>query len=317
MARPDLPAFDPADTVLVRAPERAEPGYWVGCPSVLVDGDVTWLTYRERRPRGAAPERGWRCAIAASRDGERFDDVWEVRKDELDTASMERFDLIRAGAGYELLVSFVDPTDGRWRIDSVTASHPDRFDVATRRAVLSAASTGTEGVKDPVVVEIGGAEVLLASMAAARPSLDASAHATGDIYNTGATTHPTGRAVRAPDGRWRWDGEALAVGAAGTWDGYQARLSAVVAIADGWLGLYDGSSGPDENYEERLGVAVSSDGLAWRRATATRPWVTGPGTTGSIRYADVVVRDGTWWIYHEATRRDGAHELRLARARAR
>jgi hypothetical protein len=38
----DLPApFDPADSVLIRAPERAEPGYWIGCPSVLPDGDLT------------------------------------------------------------------------------------------------------------------------------------------------------------------------------------------------------------------------------------------------------------------------------------
>jgi len=28
----------------------------------------------------------------------------------------------------------------------------------------------------------------------------------------------------------------------------------------------------------------------------------------------LVDRDGTWWIYHEATRADGANELRLARA---
>ena len=77
--------FDVADTVLLRAPERPEPGYWVGSPSVLVDGDVTWLTYRDRRPRGVANERGWRSAVAVSRDGRAFEDVWEVHKDELGT----------------------------------------------------------------------------------------------------------------------------------------------------------------------------------------------------------------------------------------
>jgi hypothetical protein len=46
----------------------------------------------------------------------------------------------------------------------------------------------------------------------------------------------------------------------------------------------------------------------------TSGWLIGPGPSGSIRYADVVVRDGVWWIYHEVTRPDGAHELRLARA---
>jgi len=190
------PPFDPADSVLIRAPERAERGYWVGCPSVLVDGDRTWPTDRERRPRGAASERGWRCAIAVSRDGLRFDDVWEVHKDELESSSMERFDLTTADSGYELCVSYVDAVDGRWRIDAVSAPRPDAFDIATRSPVLTAGSTSTEGVKDPVVVEIGGAVHLFASFAAGGPGLDPSARATSDIYNTGATTHPTGLAVR-------------------------------------------------------------------------------------------------------------------------
>ena len=311
---PSLPAIDPADSVLIREPERAEAGYWVGCPSVLVDGDRIWLTYRERRPRGAALERGWRCAVAVSRDGVAFEDVWEVRKDALETPSMERFDLIRTDAGYELFLSFVDPADGRWRIDVVAAASPDAFDVSTRRPILTAASTNTEGVKDPVLFEIGGATHLFASFAAAGPAVDPAAHSTADIYNTGATTHPTGLAI--PDGdAWTWRGEALGVGAAGAWDGYQARLGAIVAVDGELIGLYDGSASHAENYEERLGVATSVDGRTWRRLTPSAPWLTGAGPSGSIRYADVVVRDGAWWIYYEVTRPDGAHELRLARAR--
>jgi hypothetical protein len=310
-----LPApFETADTVLIRAPERPEPGYWVGCPSVLVEGDRTWLTYRERRPRGAAAERGWRCAIAVSRDGRSFEDVWEVHKDELETPSMERFDLTRTADGYELFLSFVDPADGRWRIDAVTATQPDAFDVATRRAVLTAASTGTEGVKDPVVVEIDGTDHLYASYAAATPALDAAAHASADIYNTGATHHPTGLATRLGSA-FRWHGEALGVGDPGTWDGYQARLGSVVRTPEGFVGLYDGSASHEENYEERLGLATSADGQAWHRASADGPWLTGPGPTGSVRYADVIARDDAWWIYHEVTRPDGAHELRLGHTR--
>jgi hypothetical protein len=163
----DQPAhtFNPADSVTIRQPERPEPGFWVGCPSVLVDGDLTWLTYRERRPRGATAERGWRCAVAVSPDGLRFEDVWEVHKDELDSPSMERFDLTRTDHGYELFVSYVDPADGRWRIDLVTASRPEDLDVATRRPGLTADSTATEGMKDPVVVEIDGSVHLYASYA--------------------------------------------------------------------------------------------------------------------------------------------------------
>src|SRR5262249_12821838 len=148
------------------------------------------------RPRGAAAERGWRCAIAVSQDGIRFDDVWEVRKDELGTDSMERFRLVRSDDRYTLYLSSVDPADRRWRIDAVQAEDPSLFAVATRRPVLTAASTGTEGVKDPVLVRTTDGEHLLASYAAARPDLARDAHATADIYNVGATTHPTGLATR-------------------------------------------------------------------------------------------------------------------------
>jgi hypothetical protein len=316
MSTMDLPApFDPADSMIVREPERPEPGYWVGCPSVLVDGDLTWLTYRERRPRGAAAERGWRCAVAVSHDGLRFDNVWEVHKDQLESPSMERFDLTRTEGGYELFLSYVDPSDGRWRIGTITASRPEDFDVAERRPALTAESTGTEGVKDPVVVEIAGSVHLFASYAAAGPAVDAAAHATADIYNTGATTHPTGLAVR--DGHeFTWKGEVLGVGSPGSWDAYQARLGSVVAVLGGYVGFYDGSASRDENYEERLGLATSVDGRSWRRESTDRPWLSGPGPSGSIRYVDVVVREGAWWIYHEMTRPDGAHELRLARVPA-
>jgi hypothetical protein len=311
-----LPApFDPADSVLIRAPERAEPGYWAGCPSVLPDEDVTWLTYRERRPRGAASERGWRCAVAVSHDGLRFEDVWEVHKDALESPSMERFDLTRISDGYELFLSSVDPADGRWRIDAVTATRPDAFDVTTRRPILTADSTATEGVKDPVVVDIGGIVHLFASFAAPRAGLDPSAHATADVYNTGATTHPTGLAIHDGAG-FRWRGEALGVGAPGSWDGYQARLGSIVGAGDAFFGFYDGSAGHHENYEERLGIATSPDGRSWERASVDGPWLLGPGRTGSVRYVDIVVRADAWWIYHEVTRPDGAHELRVARVPA-
>jgi hypothetical protein len=250
-----------------------------------------------------------------SRDGLRFEDVWEVHKDQLESASMERFDLTTAAAGYELFISYVDPVDGRWRIDAVSAPRPDVFDIATRHPVLTADSTSTEGVKDPVIVEIGGVVHLFASFAAADPGLDASAHATSDICNTGATTYPTGLAVRDEAG-FTWKGQVLAVGAPGSWDAYQARLGAVIPVGDEFLGFYDGSASHLENYEERLGVASSADGRSWRRETSDGPAVGGPGPTGSIRYVDVAARGGEWWFYHEVTRPDGAHELRVARAPA-
>jgi hypothetical protein len=309
-----LPAFDPASGILIMEPERNENGCWVGCPTVLHDGGRFWLTYRRRRPRGVEAERGWRCAVAASTDGIRFEDVWQIHKDELGTTSMERFCLFRRAGVFQLFLSYVDPQDNRWRIDRIEAEEPARFAIGHAAPVLSAASTETEGVKDPYVVQIGPVTYLFASYAAAHPGLKSDAHASADIYNVGATTHPTGLATSLDGREFRWHGPVLAVGE--SWDRYQARLNSIVPVLGGFVGFYDGSASHHENYEERCGIAVSSDLFRWRRLSVDKPWVVSTRGTGSVRYVDALLIDREWWIYYEMSRADGAHELRLARTPA-
>jgi hypothetical protein len=167
------------------------------------------------------------------------------------------------------------------------------------------------GVKDPYVLRTGPVTYLFASYAEARAGLDPQAHATSDIYNVGATVHPTGLATSLDGETFAWRGTVLPVGTG--WDRYQARLNSIVPTTGGYVGFYDGSASHEENYEERCGVAVSGDLFAWRRLTDDRPWVTSPHATGSVRYLDALVVDGEWWLYYEMTRPDQAHELRMIR----
>lgn len=319
--RIDMPLghLDPLDSTVVLSPEAFEPGYWIGCASVLHEParNRFVMTYRQRRPRGhAGGDRGYRCAVAVSEDGVAFTDVWSVHKTELASPSMERFSLIAVDGGYHLYISYVDPADNRWRIDLLEAAELDGFDVASRKEVLTAASTGTEGVKDPYIIRRGPVTYLIASYAASLSGTDdaGTAHATADIYNVGATTHPTGLATSVDGRTFTWHGEVLGVGDG--WDCYQARINSVVALdGGGYLGFYDGSASHRENYEERTGLAVSPDLFTWHRLTPAGPWTVTPHASGSVRYLDAHVIDGQWWIYFETTRSDGAHELRLARRR--
>ncbi|MFE4423407.1 hypothetical protein [Streptomyces sp. NPDC056817] len=322
----DSPGFDPLDSQLIREPERAEPGYWVGCPSVLHEADRGryLMTYRQRRPRGVELDRGWRCVIAESTDGVTFTDIWSVERSELDSPSMERFSLLRDGDSYLLYLSYVDPADNRWRIDVVSAADPASFDVATRKPVLTAASTSTEGIKDPYTLRVGPAVYLYATIARSReftPEEAAEAHATADIHNTGLTTQPSALAVSGDGRTFSYLDEVLDTGTG--WDRYESRLNCVVpATGGGYLGFYDGSASCQENYEERCGLAVSYDLRTWTKLTPDAPLVTTPHGTGSVRYVDVAPvtttdsGDGTaddWLVYFELTRADGAHELRVAR----
>lgn len=313
-----LPMLDPDDGVVVMGPEKGEEGYWTGCPGVLYEPTRRRfvLTYRQRRPRGHAElERGWRCAVAVSTDGISFEDVWAVEKTELDTQSMERLSVLPApSGGYQLYLSYVAPADNRWQISLVESDRLDTFDVRKVEPLLTAETTGTEGVKDPYVIRIGPLVYLFASFAESKDfsaEERARAHATGDIYNVGVTRAATGVATSLDGRRFSWHGKVLDVGEG--WDSYQVRLNSVVPIAGTYLGFYDGSAGAQENYEERCGLAVSHDLMTWRTLTPDEPWVVAPYATGSVRYVDALLVDGEWWIYFEVTRPDGAHELRVSR----
>ena len=280
----------------VLAPESAGPGSWIGAPSVLDDGDRVLLAYRLRRPRGGPPpDRGYECRIAESADGVVFRDIWSVTKDAFASTSMERFCLRRAGDGrYLLYVSYEHPEDGRWRIDVVEAGAPDGFDVSRATTVLTPAGTGTDAVKDPYVVRVGGEWWMFVS-----------------TFVTAAGPAPTSLATSRDGTHFEWRGTVLDVGEG--WDRYQARLGSVARVGDRWVGFYDGAASAGEDTEERLGLAVSPDLRRWERLSGEEPWLVSPHASGSLRYVDVLERDGGLWLYYEYARADGSHELRLSR----
>lgn len=311
-----LPSFDPDTAEIVLEPEQPGNGYWVGCPSVLHEEatGTYWLTYRRRRPRGEAADRGWRCAVAKSADGLHFEDVWVVEKHELETTSMERLSLLPSPeGGYLLYLSYVDPADNRWRIDVIEAQTPEELDVRKAVPALTAESTGTEGVKDPYTLRVGPAVYLFASYATGglNDNDRARAHANADIYNSGLTTHPTGLATSIDGRTFDWQGPIFDVGRG--WDRYQARLNTVLPLGGAYFSMYDGSGDVTENYEERTGLAISHDLRTWHSLTPQAPWLTSPHATGSLRYVDAVVADGETWLFFEFARADGSHDLRRAR----
>src|SRR5205823_9679609 len=101
------------------------------------------------------PARGYELRIAASEDGRAFHDLWSLRKEDLGSVSMERACLVGIDDGVRLYVSFVDPADGRWRVDVLEVDRAERLDIGSRRAALTAVAAGVESVKDPVVIRDG------------------------------------------------------------------------------------------------------------------------------------------------------------------
>src|SRR2546423_2464091 len=109
---------------IIREPVAFEAAYWAGAPGAFYDREAgAWyLTYRIRRPRGVAPDRGGEARIARSTDLAHWQDVWGITKDQFGTASIERCALRRGPRGqWHYFVSLVDPADGRWCVSVMRA----------------------------------------------------------------------------------------------------------------------------------------------------------------------------------------------------
>jgi hypothetical protein len=319
--------FDPAEGTVVRRAQRAERGWWAGAPGACYDPMTStfYLVYRHRYPRELG--RGVECRIAASSDGVSFEDIWALPKTSVNALSIERCALVKSTTEplWRLYLSWVSPTDGRWRIGVMEATEPDGFSASQLREVMTAESTATEGVKDPNVYIIGGFYYMLFSYAVAgEAQSDAekqAMHASGDIYNTGLTLSRSGAAVSTDGIHFQILGDVspthgaslLGVQAhepAHCWDSYCRRVGTLLPISSGgYLAYYDGSASVEENYEEQCGAAFSPDLKNFYTLTPDAPILKSGAGTGSIRYVDVLPVGHELFCYYEAARADGSHDL--------
>jgi hypothetical protein len=259
---------------------------------VLADGEI-FLAYRLRRPLGHG--RGYAVAVARSTDGEHFDPVTMIYKEEMATDSLERPYLVRTPDGsWRLYLSCATPGTKHWRVEVVEAAHPSEFD--SRRSHVVLPGDSKTGVKDPVIVR------------------------RGDEWHMWATCHPLDDPAEADqmvteyacstDGiTWTWDGVALG-GRPGHWDSRGARVTSVCFDGGTIVAYYDGRATAAENYEERTGVAIGTEPTVLA-AVGTEPLAWSPYHGGGLRYLDLLsLPDGRKRLYYEMTRPDGAHDLR-------
>jgi hypothetical protein len=314
-----IPTFDPSSSILVAEPQGEGAGWWAGAPGALHDptDDSIYVAYRQRKPRELG--RGGLVRIIRTINGTTFEPVWEATKDDFQTASIERSVLVKVEGGpYRLYVSYVDPSDSRWRIDLLEADHPAHFDPQTRQHALTAADIHGEAVKDPLVFTVGGLWHMIVSYVPSPISdsdgLRARLHASADVYATGLLTNLSGLAVSGDGIEWNWVGPVMEPRPSG-WDAYSTRLSGITREEGFFLGYYNGCPTVAENYEELTGLAISFDLRRWERITPDGPALTSPHASGSLRYVfPVRLPEGGTMYFFESARSDGSHELRMSHA---
>ncbi|MGH3156996.1 MAG: hypothetical protein ACRDNF_10525 [Streptosporangiaceae bacterium] len=284
----------PGQSSVAVAPPGDGAGYWAGAPSAIEwDGSI-YLAYRLRRPLGMG--RGYAVEVAKSGDGEHFETLLTITKEDAGAESLERPALTRTPDGtWRLYLSCGTYGTKHWRVELIEAASPAEFDVGQRRVTLPG-DTKT-AVKDPVIVYRDG------------------------LWHLWASCHPlelpdeTDRMVTdyatSPNGwDWTWHGTAL-TGQPGQWDARGVRISAVEFAQDKIVAYYDGRATAGENYEERTGVAVGTEPTSLTTLSEHAPLVQAPYSTGGLRYLDIVpLPDGRRRLYYEMAREDGAHDLR-------
>ena len=287
----------PQDATLAIVPPGSGPGYWAGGPSAVLADDGVYLACRLRRPVGSG--RGYAVALAFAPDGVTFGaPLAVITKEEMDTESLERPELVRLPDGrWRLYLSCATTGTKHWRVEVTEAAHPAEFDVRRRDVVLPG-DVKKRAVKDPVVLHRDG-----------RWHMWATIHPLADPLETDQMT--TEYATSADGLDWVWQGTALA-GRPGEWDARGTRVSAVRFAGQSVTAYYDGRASAAENYEERTGVAVGTDpaALVATSAPGAGPAVSSPYRGGGLRYVDVLdLPGGRTRLYYEMTQPDGSHAL--------
>jgi hypothetical protein len=284
-----VPSFDDSNVVLP-APGDG-PGNWSGASSVVLVDGVFWLAYRVRRPLTVG--RGVATVIAKSSDGLHFETVASVRREDFSAESFERPALLtRPEGGWRLYVSCATPHSKHWWIEAIDADTPEQLNAGTRR--VSLAGDRSQAFKDPVVV----ADETGWRMWVCRHPLDV----------VGAEDRMSTWLATSDDGLdWQLQGEVLAPRPR-EWDSRGARVTAILSF-DPLTVLYDGRASAEQNWFETTGVAVERDGVLV--SVSDVPAAQSPVGDGALRYANAVpLPDGSIRYYFEASRADGAHDLR-------
>lgn len=314
--------FDPNNGFSIATPPGKGSGYWAGASSILYDerDKKFYLYYRLRRPRlvkdGKEIGRGYECRIAESSDGINFKDIWRAEKSYFGGISLEKASLIKTLEGkFRLYISYVDPEDNKWRIDMIEAESIENLDPNKKIKIFTASDLQIEGIKDPEVIIIGGLYYMFVSYAPSPKNVDSITkkrmHETADVYNTGITKSCTGLAISHSGISFKWIGDILSPPETG-WDSYATRITSILYDPPVFYAFYDGSKDVSENYEEKLGLAVSLNLINFERISIDRPIITSPYSSKSIRYLNAVCVDRKIFYYYEIALDDGSHELRVS-----
>ncbi len=295
---------------VVLRPDRDEPGWWAGAPSVTRGKDGTfYLAARMRDTKSPRGRRGYEIRLLESADGVSFEKIASLSRDNAGLPGFERPAILRDGqSGKFKLYCCGEMADG-WgicKLDDV--EHPSKFDARTIKPVLTARKPELEAkgaqdhhgtfstqYKDPFVVAI---DDTFHMFVIGFDRIERAYHFTSDDGN-------------------RWNPTPVTPILENTgWHNCFTRPACLLPLGIGYLLVYEGSSIDwyDPGYNIATGFAYSLDLTMFSDLTPQKPMLVSstPGKYHTWRYSHWLRVDDAIHVYFEAACPDDTNELRVA-----
>jgi len=301
------------DVVVV--PDRKEPEWWAGAPSIARDDAGTfWMAVRMRTAEAPLGQRGYEIRILSSRDGVNFTAIHSIKREDVPVPGFERPALRRDPYTAKFKLYGCGRLRGPWCIFKFAdVDSPQQFDPTSAQAVIEPITQnlldgektiGTyqrpapvpDGYKDPVIVFFNGRF---------------HCYVIGTIRGVERTYHFT-----SADGE-KWDpvgSRSKAVMDLAGWHDFAIRPASVVPLGVGYLYVYEGSDTrwDDPIYNIATGLGFTFDLHHVIDLTPDAPLVRSPtpGRLATWRYSEWLWVDDELWVYAEVENHDQTHEIR-------
>ena len=298
--------FKQYDVVL--KPDKNEPEYWAGAPSVVRDDDgVFWMAARMRSPEYPRGLRGYEIRILKSKDGINFEKYHSIHRETIPIPGFERpallidpktkkFKLYACGpwkSGPWSIIKF-DDVDDLKKIDPKSA-HP----VIAPPKRRYERDVSVKEYKDPVIFYAEGKY---------------HCYVIGYIRRNERLFHFTSLNGE----NWVPVGDVnQPIMDLNGWHNFFVRPASVLPLGIGYLFVYEGSSTQwfDPVYNIGTGFGFTFDLHDISDLTIDSPLMlsTTPGKFYTYRYSHWMWVDGEIWVYAEVTNKNNSHEIRLTR----
>ena len=293
---------------VVLKPDKDEPEWWAGAPSVVRDeSGIFWMAARMRSPEYPRGQRGYEIRILKSDDGIHFQQVHRIGREDIPVPGFERPSLLIDPITKKFkLYACCAWKGGPWAIIKFDdAESPEKFVPSTARPVIVAPEKSYERdvsvteYKDPFIFFTQGTY---------------HCYVTGYIRQNERIFHFTGT-----DGEnWKPVGDVnQPVMDLTGWHNFFVRPACILPVGVGYLFVYEGSSTQwyDPVYNIGTGFGFTFDLHQVTDLTTASPLAisTTPGDFYTWRYSQWLWIDGKIWIYAEVANPNMTHEIRLFR----